>query len=87
MQEKSYKVYTFGRVNLYLFLFSMLLIVLGYILMAGGKSPDGVRFNPEVFSAGRIVIAPVLCALGYIGVLLAILWRGRRVDRASEDKE
>ena len=80
MQEKSYKLYTFKKVNIYIFLVSILFIVLGYVLMAGGTSPDGVSFNPEVFSFTRITVAPILCTLGYAGILVAILWKGKRTE-------
>lgn len=87
MQEKSYKLYTFKKINLYIFLISILLIVLGYILMSGGTSPDGVSFNPEVFSFTRITVAPVLCTLGYVGILVAILWKGKKKQEKDTETQ
>lgn len=85
MDSKYYKQHTFSKHNLYILLVSLLFIVAGYILMAGGTSEDGVTFNPEVFSFTRIKVAPVLCTLGYFGVLVAILWRSSGQHQTEED--
>lgn len=40
-------------------------IILGFIMMAGGKSADPNVFNyDEIYSARRITIAPILVLLG-----------------------
>lgn len=77
MDQKKYRPFLYGKTNLIILVVSLLLVVLGYILMAGGDSPDGVSFNPEVFSTTRIRIAPMLCTIGYIGILAAILYKGK----------
>lgn len=49
-------------------------IVIGYIVMSGGASPDPNVFNyNEVFSPIRITAAPLLCLVGYILVLVGII--------------
>ena len=63
-----------GRKNLLLFLVAGILILTGYILMAGPGSTEQA-FNPEIFSARRIVVAPAVCLSGYLLVIVAILWR------------
>ena len=63
-----------GRKNLLLFLVAGSLILTGYILMAGPGSTEQA-FNPEIFSARRIVVAPAVCLTGYLLVIVAILWR------------
>jgi len=40
------------------------LIVLGLALMTGGGSEDPNVYNPELFSARRIIVAPFLIVLG-----------------------
>lgn len=50
------------------------LIVLGFILMSGGKSSDPNSFNPsEVYSPIRITIAPILILAGLAVEVLAIM--------------
>lgn len=68
----------FTKTNGYILLASILLIVAGYILMSGGSSADGVSFDEAVFSARRIVVGPVVCTLGYFGIVAAILYKGKR---------
>nr|WP_314661201.1 DUF3098 domain-containing protein [uncultured Porphyromonas sp.] len=57
---------------------SVLLILVGFLLMAGGKSTDPTAFSPEIFSAQRIVVAPIICVLGFVLMIYAILAGGTR---------
>ena len=49
-----------------------LLIAAGYILMYGPGSTEQA-FNPDIFSARRIVVAPMLCLAGYLLIVVGIL--------------
>lgn len=51
-------------------------IVLGFILMAGGGSDDPNVFNPEIFSWTRIRLAPTLVLIGFGIEVYAILIKG-----------
>ena len=58
----------------YLFMFAgLVLIALGYILMAGGGSDDPAVFNPEIYSFRRIRLAPTLVLIGLGLEVYAIL--------------
>ena len=83
-KKTHFETYGFGRVNLLILLGSLLLLVIGYLLMSGGASTDGVTFNPKVFSPMRIRVAPLVCMLGYAGIAVAILWR-KRSDYKGDD--
>jgi hypothetical protein len=51
----------------------IVIIALGMLLMAGGKSPDPNVFNPkEVYSTVRITIAPLLILIGIVIEIFAI---------------
>lgn len=67
------KDFAFGKENFIIIGVAILLIAIGFILMSGGNSEDGVSFNPEIFSARRIVVAPVVCVIGFILVIFGIL--------------
>lgn len=86
-EDKRIKGYGFGKVNLYIALASVAVLVVGYLLLAGGKSDDGVSFNEEVFNRTRIGVAPVVLTLGYVGLLVALLWRGKGVKKSSGEEE
>ena len=50
------------------------IIVLGFILMVGGKSEDPGIFNEnEVFSFRRITLAPIIVLAGFIFEIWAIM--------------
>lgn len=67
------QVHLFGRTNLILLIVALVLIITGFILMAGGKSPDVISFNPEIFSPLRIRVAPAISFIGFILVIFAIM--------------
>lgn len=66
---------TFTKKNYYVLIAGIALIVLGYVLMIGGKSEDPNVFNPEVFNFQRITLAPMVCLVGFVTIIVAIMWR------------
>ncbi|MBR5639609.1 MAG: DUF3098 domain-containing protein [Muribaculaceae bacterium] len=80
-----------GKMNYILMGVSLLLIVLGFILMSG-SSNEGATFNNDVFSSRRIVVAPLITFLGFLCMIPAILYKGRKdtapaVATATKDEE
>jgi Ca2+/Na+ antiporter len=52
------------------------MIVLGFLLMVGGGSQTAAGdFNPDIFSARRIVVGPTLAFLGFVAMAAAIIIR------------
>ena len=70
--------FAFGKENFLLIAVAVVLIVVGFLLMSGGGSKDGVSFNPEIFSARRIVIAPLVTVLGFVTMIVGILRNGNK---------
>ena len=70
-------VFPLKKVNAIIMAVSAVLIVLGFILISGG-APKGDEFNPEVFSAIRIVVGPTVALLGFIGIGVGIMWSGTK---------
>ncbi len=64
---------TFGKRNFLFIAISLVLIIGGFILMAGGAPKDGIEFNPEIFSSQRIIIAPIITLLGFLLMIYAIM--------------
>jgi len=77
---------TFTKKNYYLLLAGVLLIGLGYILMIGGGSDDPNVFNPAIFSHQRITIAPIICLIGFVAIIVAIMWRDKSETEAQAKK-
>ena len=64
--------YAFGKINFILMAVGMLVVILGFILMSGGGSDETV-FDHDIFSVRRIKVAPVVCFLGFISIIYAII--------------
>ncbi len=64
--------FAFGRINFIMMAVSMLVVIVGFILMSGGSS-DEHHFNPEIFSAMRVKVAPIVCFVGFVSMIGAIL--------------
>lgn len=67
-------VQLFQKENYYWMLIGVALIMIGILLMAGGKSADpNVFLEDEIYSFRRITLAPILIVLGLIVEFYAIL--------------
>ena len=70
----------FGKENYMLMLAGLLILGLGFFLMAGGKSSDPKVFDPkEVYSTTRITVAPILIVLGFIIEIVAIMKKPKSI--------
>ncbi len=63
--------------NILFIIIGFVVMVLGYVLMAGGGSDDPNVFNDAMFSTRRIVIAPVVILIGMGIEVWAIMYRGK----------
>ena len=70
MKENAKDELPFGKVNYQLFGAAAVLVVIGYLLMAGGGSDDPNVFNyDQLFSFRRITLAPLIILAGFgVGV-------------------
>ncbi len=70
----------FGKENYMWMLTGLVVLALGFFLMAGGKSADPNVFDPkEVYSTTRITIAPLLIITGFIIEIVAIMKKPKNV--------
>ena len=63
----------FNRINYIILAISMAVIVLGFILMSGSGSTE-TAFNEDIFSTLRIKVAPIVCFIGFIGIIFGIMF-------------
>lgn len=68
------KDFAFGRMNYILLAVGMAVVVIGFLLMSGGGSTD-TAYNPDIFSVRRIKVAPVVCLLGFVSMIYAVVHR------------
>ena len=65
--------FIFSKRNYVIMLIGLVVIALGFILMAGGGSEDPEVFNEEIYNFRRIRLAPTLVIIGFIIEIYAIL--------------
>ncbi|MBD5233694.1 MAG: DUF3098 domain-containing protein [Bacteroidales bacterium] len=56
------------------------LIVVGFLLMLGGSS-TAEEFNPDIFSARRIVVGPIIAFIGFVVMAAAIIIDPQRLNK------
>lgn len=71
--EEKEQQFVFGKKNYKFMIIGLAIILLGFILMAGGGSDDPNKFNEAVYSFRRIRIAPFLVLVGFAVEIYAIL--------------
>lgn len=66
------------RYNYKLMLIGIAVILLGFVLMAGGGSDDPNVFNEAMFNFRRITLAPILVLGGFAFEIYAIMAKPRK---------
>lgn len=72
------KNFALPKRNLWWIAIGFAVMVLGYILLAGGGAKDPSVYSPEIFSVRRLYIAPVVMLLGCGLVVFAIMHRNKK---------
>ena len=60
--------------NFILLAVGMAIVVIGFILMAGSGSSEQA-YNPDIFSARRIKVAPLVCLFGFLSMIYAVVYK------------
>ena len=72
----------FGKTNYIILAAGLILVIIGMILMSGNSS-DETHFNPEIFSTMRIKVAPVVCTIGFLSIVGAIMYKPKENDNTD----
>lgn len=73
----------FGKTNFILLAVGMIVVIIGFILMSGDATTDQA-FNPAIFDARRIKVAPVVTFVGFVSIIVAIAYKSK--DKPKEEK-
>ena len=73
----------FGKTNFILLAIGVAVVILGFILMSGRTSTETV-FDPDIFSARHITIAPIVTFIGFISIIGAILYQPKETKEVEE---
>lgn len=66
--------FALGKQNYLYLLIGFIIIIIGFLLMIGGKSDDPNVFNKdEIFSFRRITLAPIVVLFGFAFEIWAIM--------------
>lgn len=76
--------FAFDKVNYILLAIGMAVVVIGFLLMSGPGSTE-TAYNPDIFSARRIKVAPVVCLLGFVSMIYAVVRRPKDSDSACQE--
>lgn len=66
------KNFAFDRTNYILLAIGMAIVILGFILMSGSGSTES-SYDPDIFSARRIKLAPAVCLVGFVSMIYAVI--------------
>jgi uncharacterized membrane protein YhaH (DUF805 family) len=74
--------FAIGRKNYFYLIIGFVIIVIGFLLMIGGKSDDPAIFNGnEIFSFRRITLAPIFVMAGFAFEIWAIMKKPGASDK------
>ena len=64
--------YAFDRTNFLLMSIGFAIVIIGFILMSGAGSGEQA-YDTDIFSVRRIKVAPVVCFIGFISLIYAVI--------------
>ncbi len=65
------------KFNVVLIAICVVIIIIGFALMVGEPS-GATQFNPDIFSFRRITLGPMVALLGFVGMIVAILFEPKK---------
>jgi membrane-bound ClpP family serine protease len=72
----------FDKVNYILLAVGMAVVVIGFLLMSGSGSTE-TTYDADIFSARRIKVAPLVCLIGFVSMIYAVVRRPKDKERAE----
>ncbi len=78
--------FAFDRMNFILLAVGMAVVIIGFLLMSGPGSTD-TTYEPDIFSVRRIKIAPVVCLVGFVSIIYAIVSKPKDTDIIVSEEE
>ena len=71
--------FAFSKANYVLLAIGMVVVVVGFLLMSGSGSTE-TTYDPDIFSARRIKVAPVVCLVGFVSMIYAVVYRPKNKE-------
>lgn len=70
--------FAFDRINYIILGVSMAVVIIGFILMSGAGSTE-TEYNPDIFSARRIKLAPAVVFIGFVAMIYGIMRKPKEI--------
>ena len=80
MKEKQ----ALDKMNFILIAIGVVIIIAGLLLMTGPSSTE-THFEPDIFSTRRVVVAPLVCFVGFVFMIFAIMYRSK--DKKNDNSQ
>ena len=68
-----------NKINYILIAVAVAVIIIGFVLMTGSPS-TATEYNPDIFSFRRITLAPIVCLIGFLFVIVGIMYRPKEKE-------
>ena len=79
------KNFAFGKVNFIALIAGIAIVLIGFILMSGGESTTEM-YDPSIFDARHIKVAPIVTLIGFVSIIYAII-RKPKTDNENQTEE
>lgn len=76
--------FAFDKTNFILLAIGMVVVIVGFLLMTGPSSTP-TNFEPDIFSVRRIRVAPVVCLLGFVFIIYAVVRKPK--DKINQEEK
>ena len=78
---KQKESFVFSKMNYQLLIAGLVVIFIGFLLMAGGGSDDPNKFDPAMFSFRRVTFGPIIVLIGFVMEGVAIMYRPKNMKK------
>ena len=68
-----------NKINYILIAVAVAVIIIGFVLMTGSPS-TATEYNPDIFSFRRITLSPIVCLIGFLLVIVGIMYRPKEKE-------
>ena len=82
--EVQPKNFALSKINFIIMGIAVLIIIIGFVLMTGPSTTLEGGFEPDIFSARRIKVAPLTCFIGFLIMIVGILYPDRNRKQSTE---
>ena len=79
------KNFAFDKGNFIALIAGIVIVLIGFVLMSGGESTTE-KYDPSIFDARHIKVAPIVTLFGFVSIIYAII-RKPRTDNEEQEEE